>query len=159
MLLSNALYVCIQQGGAGSQLLRGPDRLSIVDWPGRQINNLLSGKHYPLPSLPAASLYLSRTLEGLFEWTQRPSNTLASCVAGKTTENQRHFLVRGPKTPSGATDGKPDFALVENSLVFVVPKTGGGLGPSSPPVRPCMNLIEKQNGKNLCRAVCTLMAV
>ena len=46
--------------------------------PGGQINDPWSGKHYSLPFLPASPSSPSRTLEGLFELTQRPSRVLDS---------------------------------------------------------------------------------
>ena len=44
--------------------------------PGGQINDPSSGKHYSLPFLPATPSSPSRTLEGLFELTRRPSLAL-----------------------------------------------------------------------------------
>ena len=41
-----------------------------------QIYDPLSGKHFSLPFLPATPLSPSRTLEGLFELTRRPSRAL-----------------------------------------------------------------------------------
>ena len=41
-----------------------------------KINDPSSGKHYSLPFLPATPSSLSRTLEGLFELTWRPSRAL-----------------------------------------------------------------------------------
>ena len=43
-----------------------------------EINDPLSGKHYSLPFLPATPSSPSRTLEGLFELTRRPSRALDS---------------------------------------------------------------------------------
>ena len=48
----------------------------IIDLPGGQINDPSSGKHYSLPFLPATPSSPSRTLEGLFELTRRPSRAL-----------------------------------------------------------------------------------
>ena len=71
----------------------------------------LLGKHYSLLFLPAAPSPPSRTLEGLFELTRRPSRALnlASCVASGTTEIQGHRQVcrarrGGPRTPPTTTD-------------------------------------------------------
>ena len=50
----------------------------LIDLPGGQINDPSSGKHYSLPFLPATPSSASRTLEGLFELTQRPSRALDS---------------------------------------------------------------------------------
>ena len=52
---------------------------------------------------------------------------LAACVTSGTTESQRHPHVwqarsRGPRTPSGVTDGNLDCVFVENSFVFNVLK-------------------------------------
>ena len=44
--------------------------------PGGQINDPSSGKHYSLSFLPATPSSLSRTREGLFELTRRPSRAL-----------------------------------------------------------------------------------
>ena len=49
-----------------------------IDLPGGQINDPSSGKHYSLPFLPATPSSPSRTLEGLFELTRRPSRALDS---------------------------------------------------------------------------------
>ena len=51
---------------------------NIIDLPGGQINDPSSGKHYSLPFLLATPSSLSRTLEGLFELTRRPSRALDS---------------------------------------------------------------------------------
>ena len=50
----------------------------LIDLPGGQINDPSSGKHYSLPFLPATPSSPSRTLEGLFELTRRPSRALDS---------------------------------------------------------------------------------
>ena len=50
----------------------------IIDLPGGQINDPLSGKHYSLLFLQATPSSPSRTLEGLFELTLRPSPALDS---------------------------------------------------------------------------------
>ena len=60
----------------------------IIILPGAQINDPSSGTHSSLPFLPATPSSLSRTLEGLFELTRRPSRALASCVASGTKENR-----------------------------------------------------------------------
>ena len=52
--------------------------LKLIDLPGGQINDPSSGKHYSLPFLPATPSSPSRTLEGLFELTRRPSRALDS---------------------------------------------------------------------------------
>ena len=52
--------------------------VKIIDLPGGQINDPSLGKHYSLPFLPATPSSPSRTLEGLFELTRRPSQALAS---------------------------------------------------------------------------------
>ena len=55
--------------------------LKIIDLPGGQINDPFSGKHYSLPFLPATPSFPSRTIEGLFELTRRPSRALHSPCA------------------------------------------------------------------------------
>ena len=57
--------------------------------PGGQINDPSSGKHYSLLFLPATPSSPSRSLEGLFELTRRPSRALASPRA-LLLELQRH---------------------------------------------------------------------
>merc|ERR1711923_60177 len=61
----------------------------LIDLPGGQINDPSSGKHYSLPFLPATPSSPSRTLEGLFELTRRPSRALNSPRA-LLPELQRH---------------------------------------------------------------------
>ena len=53
----------------------------LIDLLGGQITDPQSGKHYSLPFLLATPLSPSRTLEGLFELTQRPSRALDSPCA------------------------------------------------------------------------------
>ena len=79
--------------------------VEIIDLPGGQSNDPLSGKYFYLPFLPATPSSLSRTFEGLLELTQRPSRdfNLAMCVVSGTTDNQGHREVcfaggRGPRT-------------------------------------------------------------
>ena len=50
----------------------------LIDLLGGQITDPQSGKHYSLPFLLATPLSPSRTLEGLFELTRRPSRALDS---------------------------------------------------------------------------------
>ena len=52
--------------------------VKIIDLPGGQINDPLSGKNFFLPFLPATPSSPSRTLEELFELTWRPSRALGS---------------------------------------------------------------------------------
>merc|ERR1711923_120706 len=61
----------------------------IIDMPGGQINDPLSGRHYSLPFLPATPSSPSRNLEGLFELTRRPSRALDS-PRGLLPELQRY---------------------------------------------------------------------
>ena len=49
-----------------------------MDLPEGQINDPLLGKHYSLPFLSATPSSPSRTLEGLFELTWRPSKAINS---------------------------------------------------------------------------------
>ena len=86
--------------------------------PGGQINDPSSGKHYSLPFLPATPLSPSRTLEGLFEQTQRPSKALDSPRALlPDTEIQGHSQLYG--TRRGGVN--LDCAFLKDALVFVVP--------------------------------------
>ena len=66
------------QRGAGTQKLGGQKGKKIIDLPVGQINDPSSGKYYSLPFLPATPSSPSRTLEGLFELTRRPSRALDS---------------------------------------------------------------------------------
>ena len=54
------------RSGQLTQFLRFPFLYKIIDLPGLQINDPLSGKHFSLPFLPVTPLSPSRTLEGLF---------------------------------------------------------------------------------------------
>ena len=54
-------------------------------------------------------------------------------IASGTTEKQVCCTRRGgPRTPSRTTDSNLDRAFVENTLVFVVPKSGGARPPLGP---------------------------
>ena len=53
-------------------------RGTLLDLPGGQINDPLSGKYYSLPFLPATPSSPSQTLEVLFELTRRPFRALDS---------------------------------------------------------------------------------
>ena len=53
-----------------------PFSKEITDLSEGQINDLLLGKHFLLPFLPATPLSPSQTLEGLFELTRRLSRAL-----------------------------------------------------------------------------------
>ena len=58
------------------QAIKQVRETKIIDVPGGQINDPLSGKNYSIPVLPAIPSSLSRILEGLFELKQRPSRVL-----------------------------------------------------------------------------------
>ena len=68
----------------------------LIDLPGGQINDPSSGKHCSLLFLPATPSSPSRTLEGLFELTRRPSRALDSPrgLLSETTEKQGHHQLR-----------------------------------------------------------------
>ena len=61
-----------------SQFLSVSFLWKLIDLPGEQINDPSSGKNYSLPFPPATPSSPSRTLEGLFELTRRPSRALDS---------------------------------------------------------------------------------
>ena len=111
--------------------------------PGGQINDPSSGKYFSLSFLPVTPSSPSRSLEGLFELTRRPSRALDSPRA-LLPELQRYkdtvrcaalgAEVRGPRTPSRTTDANLDCAFVENALLFVVPNIGGARAPLGSPL-------------------------
>ena len=93
-----------------------------------QFNDPSSGKHYSLAFLPATPSSPSRTLEGLFELTRRPSWALDSprVLLPELPEIQGHRQVwrtrrEGPRTPSRTTDKNLDCAFVENALFYTDP--------------------------------------
>ena len=65
----------MEHEGESNQILEGG---RIVDLAGGQINEPSLGKCYSLPFLPATPSSPSRTFEGLFELTRRPSRALDS---------------------------------------------------------------------------------
>ena len=75
-----------------------------------------------LSFLPVTPSSRSRTLEGLFELTLRPSRALnlTLCVAYGTSELQGRQVCRAgrkfPRTPSKTTDTNLDGLLVENNF-------------------------------------------
>ena len=88
------------------------------------------GENYSLPFLPATPSSPSRTLEGLFELTGRPSRALNSPRA-LLPELQRYkdtvrCAVLGAEVPglrqdSRTTDSNLDGAFVENALFYTDP--------------------------------------
>ena len=74
----NRQYKIIAPGLATNSIFSGSFFWKLIDLPGGQINDPSSGKHYSLPFLPATPSSPSRTLEGLFELTRRPSQALDS---------------------------------------------------------------------------------
>ena len=84
------------------------------------------GGHCPLLFLPAT--LLSQTFKELFELIQHPSRALnlASCLASRTTEIQRHCQVcptgcRGPKTQrSSKTDSNLDCVFAKTHFFALI---------------------------------------
>ena len=85
--------------------------------PGGQINDPSTGKHYSLPFLPATPSSLSRTLEGLFELTRRPSWALDSPRA-LLPELQRYKDTVRCAAQGAEVSG---HAFVENALFYIDP--------------------------------------
>ena len=54
-----------------TQFFQFPFGMKIIDLPEGQIDDPSKGKYFSLPFLPAIRSFLSLTLEGLFELTQR----------------------------------------------------------------------------------------
>ena len=86
----------------------------------------LLGKHYSLPFLPSTPSSLSRTLEGLFKLTQRPSQALSSPRA-LLPELQRYkdtirCVVLGAVVPGHYQKQLVNLdAFVENELFHIDP--------------------------------------
>ena len=119
---------------ASNQVVGGPDKVKvsdlndIIDLPRGPINDPLSGKHFSLPFLPATPSSPSRTLEGLFELTRRPSRALDSPRALLPGLQRYKDTVRcaaarrgGPRTPSTTPDANLDCAFLENALFYTDP--------------------------------------
>ena len=70
--------MCLHQVWSLTQFFSVSFLWKIINLPGGQINDPSSGKHFSLPFLPATPSSPSRTLEGLFELTWRPSRALDS---------------------------------------------------------------------------------
>ena len=84
---------------------------------------LKTGNHFSLPVLQATPSSSSRTLEGLFELTRRPSRALDSPHAllpelqrYKDTDRCSALGRGGPRTSSTTTDANLDCASVEKAL-------------------------------------------
>ena len=103
--------------------------------PRGQINGPSWGKHNYLPFLPATPLSPSRTLEGLFQLTLRPSRALDSPRA-LLPELQRYKDTvclarhRGLSALSRTANANLDCAFVKRHLFMLLLKLGGP-GPSS----------------------------
>ena len=116
---------------------------------GKLICHHLGEYCFPL-FLPAAPLFQSQTLKGLFrDETVRFKGLfkLVSCVASTITEIQGHCKVcrarlGGPRMLSRTTNANLDVVcalFVDNALILVVPKIGRTL-----PLRPTWNQVSDQ---------------
>ena len=76
MSVSKLSWVWSVSGLATNSIFSVSFLWKLIDLPGGQINDPSSGKRYSLPFLPAIPSSPSRTLEGLFELTRRPSQAL-----------------------------------------------------------------------------------
>ena len=93
----------------------GQSGKKIIDLPGGQINDPLSGKHFFLPFLTATPLSPSPTLEGLYKLTGRPSMALDSPRALLPEPKRDKDSIRcatlgaegGPRTPVKNNCRKP----------------------------------------------------
>ena len=88
----------------------------IIDLPDGQINDHLSGENFSLQFLPATTLSLSRTLEGLCELRRHSSRApeLASCVdLQRNNDTVRCAALggKGPRSLSTTVDANLDFAF------------------------------------------------
>ena len=86
------------------------------------------GKNNSLLVLPETPLSVSRTLEGLFELTLRPSTALNSPRAllpelQRYKDTIRYATLGGgdPRTPLKTAGANLDCAFVENALVYTDP--------------------------------------
>ena len=95
--------------------------------PGEQTNDHSSGKYFSLPFLPATPSSPSRTLEGLFELTRRPSRALDSPRALLPELQRYKDTVRcaalGAEVPgyrTRTTDANLDSAFDENTFFIQI---------------------------------------
>ena len=72
----------------------------IIDMPGGQINDPLSGKDISLPFLPEKPLSPFQTIEGLFELTRHPLRALKSTRCFRNyRETRTSCVVQGAEVP------------------------------------------------------------
>ena len=118
---------------ASSQTLLG-QRGKIICLPGGQVNHPPCQRNIILFSPPPATCSSpSRTPEGLFELTLRPSRTLDWPLALLSNYGDTRTLpevcrakcpgLRRLRSPSRTTDTNLDCALFENAVVLVAPNT------------------------------------
>ena len=92
----------------------------IINLPGGQINDPLSGKDFSLPFLPATPSCLRLgPLKGFLSWhsaLQGPSTRLVCCFQNYRKKDT--IRCGGPRTPSRTTDASLDCAFVENALFY-----------------------------------------